>query len=83
MSSTFRNEPQMSISRKKMSCSLFGMMYYLQADVVDASLRFFVQEALNGALLSERLQQLDLRVLEVDEYGRDAVFWKRLKTNEM
>src|SRR5919206_2938476 len=49
----------------------------LVADVVDAALRIALEEARNGRIGAERLQELDLGVGKLDEDGRHAMLGLR------
>ena len=50
----------------------------LDAHVVDAAILVLVQVVFDGALVAERVQQLQLGVAQVDKHCRDAVLGQRL-----
>jgi len=53
----------------------------LEAHVVDAARRLGLEEVLDGALLAEWPQELELGVAEVHEYSRDAVLGEVLSVS--
>jgi hypothetical protein len=51
---------------------------YLDADMVDASGWFGVEEVLDRALVTKRMQQLELGVAEIDKHRCHSMLWKVL-----
>ena len=52
---------------------------HFDANVVEAAVRVLVQEGLNGALLAEGVEELELRVGELHKNGGDAVLGEVLR----